>query len=226
MEKTFGEKVMTFYDNLCPPQDLSSGIDWILNIRHSDTRQAMVSFYKKYYGDSQQRVFWFGINPGRWGSGLTGIGFTDPINLETACCIPNPFPKKHELSSLFIYTMLEEYGSISKFYSRHYFTAVCPLGLLKDKKNYNYYDDQKTLKEVEGFLISSMDSQVSKGAYPSLAVCIGQGKNFKILKEWNNSHHWFDNIITLPHPRWIMQYKRKELSKYIDMYLQTIDELP
>ncbi|GAA5220538.1 uracil-DNA glycosylase family protein [Membranihabitans marinus] len=225
MENIFGDRVMTFYNNLHPPQNLPSEIEWIMNIRQPETQRVMKLFYDKYYGDTERRYFWFGINPGRWGSGMTGIGFTDPLNLEIACGISNSFPKKHELSSQFIYTVLEEYGSVENFYKQHYFTAVCPLGLLKNNKNFNYYDDSEVFKEITQFVMTTLDSQIKGAAYSSAAVCIGQGKNNKILKEWNKTHQWFDQIITLPHPRWIMQYKRKNLGMYIDMYLTCIDDL-
>ncbi len=39
-------------------------------------------FYDKYYNDDRGRVFIVGINPGRFGAGITGIPFTDPVVLE------------------------------------------------------------------------------------------------------------------------------------------------
>lgn len=51
-------------------------------------------FYAKYYNTTQQRTLIVGINPGRFGGGLTGIPFTDPIKLENECGIENDLPKK------------------------------------------------------------------------------------------------------------------------------------
>ena len=39
------------------------------------------TFYQKYYDDQQPRHLILGINPGRFGAGLTGIPFTDPKRL-------------------------------------------------------------------------------------------------------------------------------------------------
>ena len=50
-----------------------------------------------------QRHLLLGINPGRFGGGVTGIPFTDPIRLQNVCGIENNFEKKQELSSVFIY---------------------------------------------------------------------------------------------------------------------------
>ena len=63
-------------------------------------------FYTKYYNDNNPRHLIIGINPGRFGGGITGIPFTDPIRLQNICCIENSIPKKQELSSVFIYEMI------------------------------------------------------------------------------------------------------------------------
>jgi hypothetical protein len=44
-------------------------------------------FYKKYYNDDNKRHLILGINPGRFGGGLTGVPFTDPKRLKSECHI-------------------------------------------------------------------------------------------------------------------------------------------
>ena len=83
-------------------------------------QQACSDFYEKYYNDNNERYAFFGINPGRFGGGVTGIPFTDPIRLEKICGIPNDFEKKQELSSVFIYDMIDAFGGAAKFYKRFY----------------------------------------------------------------------------------------------------------
>ncbi len=39
------------------------------------------------------RYLILGINPGRFGGGITGIPFTDPIRLQNICGIENDFQK-------------------------------------------------------------------------------------------------------------------------------------
>jgi len=52
-----------------------------------------------------------------------------------------------------------------------------------------------------------------------VAFSMGQGKNFKYLKQLNDQHGFFDQILPLPHPRWVMQYKLKSKEVYIDEYV-------
>ena len=94
-------------------------------------RKPANSFYTKYYSDNNKRILLLGINPGRFGGGVTGIPFTDPVRLEKVCGIKNDFQKKQELSSVFIYEMIEAYGGAEKFYKQFYISAVSPLGFVK-----------------------------------------------------------------------------------------------
>jgi uracil-DNA glycosylase len=43
------------------------------------------SFYEKYYNDNNPRHLILGINPGRFGAGVTGIPFTDTKRLADKC---------------------------------------------------------------------------------------------------------------------------------------------
>ena len=52
--------------------------------------------------------------------------------------------------------------------------------------------------------------------------CIGGEKNFKYLSSLNNRYNWFQEIVSLPHPRFIMQYNRKFLDDYINRYLNVL----
>jgi hypothetical protein len=58
-------------------------------------------FYNKFYSDTHTRVLVLGINPGRFGAGITGIAFTDPIELEQNLGIKNTFEKKSRTLSRF-----------------------------------------------------------------------------------------------------------------------------
>ncbi|PIQ29310.1 MAG: hypothetical protein COW63_13845 [Bacteroidetes bacterium CG18_big_fil_WC_8_21_14_2_50_41_14] len=51
---------------------------------------------------------------------------------------------------------------------------------------------------------------------------MGQGKNFDYLKMLNDEFHLFKKIVPLPHPRWVMQYKRKELDFWINETIQLL----
>ena len=65
-------------------------------------------FFVKYYNDNRPRRLLFGINPGRFGGGITGINFTAPRQLKDNCSIDHPFGNSSELSREFIYEIIEE----------------------------------------------------------------------------------------------------------------------
>src|SRR5437763_579217 len=74
------------------------------------TRDYSEIFYRKFYADEKQRTLILGINPGRFGGGITGIPFTDPIKLEKNCGINNILNKISEPSAGFIYDMITALG--------------------------------------------------------------------------------------------------------------------
>ncbi len=219
MQKNFGEQVIAFNQNL----KINFLLPERISVLNPFIQQSVVSiskqFYKKYYDDYQNRIFIFGINPGRFGAGVTGIPFTDPIRLKSDCGIENNFRKIPELSSSFVYELIHKFGGAEKFYQTFYITAVCPLGFTMNGKNLNYYDDKKLLESANDFMVRSIDQQVNFGAELKKSFCWGEGKNYKLFQAMNEKHKWFEKIIPLPHPRWIMQYRRKRIDEFIKIYL-------
>lgn len=222
---TLAQQILDFYFNMPEELNLPEDIEIIYPYKNDETQRVMQAFYEKYYADDSPRAFLLGINPGRFGSGITGIGFSDAVTLEQFCDIANDFEKRSETSASFIYEVIEAYGGAEKFYKDFYITAVMPMGLLKEKKNYNYYDDKETLASLDDFIKKSLDEQLGFGQYNRDAICVGQGKNLKYLESYNEKYKVFDTIHTVPHPRWVMQYKRKEKHKHIDAYLETFSKV-
>ena len=222
-ELTFGEKSINFFLNLSKPSRLPDGISVMNPYENGKTQHIIKTFYKKYFNDNKQRVFIIGINPGRFGGGLTGIAFTDPINLEKKCGIKNNFDKKPELSSRFIFKMIDFYGGVRKFYNKFFLSALYPLALIKDGKNYNFYDTKALYKSLKPEILQSFNHQVNIGARKDIVVCLGK-KNEKYLKELNEDLGYFEKVITLDHPRYIMQYKFKKVDEYIQKYLSVLSE--
>ncbi len=219
------DAILDFYFSLPKHFDPPNGVKVIYPFDRPETRRVMETFYRKYYDDSRPRTLLFGINPGRNGAGLTGVGFTDPILMETVCGIPNTLEKRSELSAAFICEVVEAYGGPKKFYGDFLFTTVLPFGLLREGKNYNYYDDRETLAFFEPLIIESIEKQM---AYPGIRrkiASVGQGKNLAYLKKLNKMYGFFDAAEVLPHPRWVMQYRRKEKEKYIGVYLEVLKQL-
>ncbi len=219
------EHILDFYFSLPKTFSPPNGVEVIYPYDTPETRRVMETFYRKYYDDTRPRRLLFGINPGRHGAGLTGVGFTDPILMEEKCGIANSLEKRSELSANFICEVVEAYGGPERFYGDFLFTTVLPFGLLRNGKNYNYYDDKETLSYFEPLIVESIKKQM---VYPNVSRCIatvGQGKNLAYLKALNARYDFFDTIEVLPHPRWVMQYRRKEKEKYIQTYLEVLKGL-
>ncbi|MEJ0104118.1 MAG: uracil-DNA glycosylase family protein [Bacteroidota bacterium] len=215
----FTNDIIHFYKKINPPSKLPKGIGVLFPQQQKEVITIVEKFYKKYYSDNNRRTLIFGINPGRFGAGITGINFTAPKQLTENCGIDHPFQMKSELSAEFIYEAIGRYGGVEKFYADFFITAVSPLGYVKDGINLNYYDDAKLQKAVTPFIIDCINKQLKWNVNREKCICIGGEKNFKFFSVLNNEHHWFNDIIPLPHPRFILQYRRKTKEIYLSQYL-------
>lgn len=212
-------RILAFYKQLKIEKTLQKGIEVMNPYQDEYTFSLCEKFYRKYYDDERPRTLLLGINPGRFGSGMTGISFTDPIKLEKECGISNTLPKKPELSADFIYKMIAAFGGPEQFYDYYFVSAISPLGFTKNGKNVNYYDDKKLQNAVTPFIIDSIRKMLAMGIDAKKCYCIGEEKNFEFLQKLNQEQTWFKEIIPLSHPRFIMQYRRKRVSSFIDDYL-------
>lgn len=223
---TFAEKVISFCKELDYTGSLPSGISIMNPFRDSDEIMTVVSrFYQKYYNDNKFRHLILGINPGRFGAGVTGIPFTDTKRLTEKCGIVLKDSDTYETSSVFIYEMIDKYGSTESFYSDFYISSVCPLGFTTVSKrgrgiNYNYYDSKELTDCVVDFIIGSIKKQLEFGIERDICFSLGTGKNFRFLSEINKEYHFFERIIPLEHPRYIMQYRLSQKHFYINSYLE------
>ena len=219
--KTFAEQIISFYKDLKPPK-LPEDIELLFPQQQQDVLDIINIFFSKYYNDNNPRRLIFGINPGRFGAGTTGINFTAPKQLKEFCGIDHSFKPQTELSAEFIYEMIAGWGGPEKFYKNYFISSISPLGFVKKGINMNYYDDKNLLKVVEPFIISSIKKQITFGFQTDKCFCIGGDKNLKFFLKINQEHKFFEQIIPLPHPRFIMQYRRKRKQQYIDLYLQAL----
>lgn len=179
------------------------------------------SFYSKYFSDTDTRKLMLGINPGRFGAGVTGVNFTAPRQL-TECGVEHSFRMQSEISAEFIYQMIDAYGGPEAFYGDVFIGSVCPLGFIQGGKNINYYDDKELLQTVKPFIIKNLQKLLNHHVDRSVCYSIGGEKNFKFLTSVNEDLKWFDRIVPLPHPRFIMQYKRKSIPQFIQLYLDAL----
>ena len=204
-----------------PPNIRFNDVELINPYESPAARGVVREFYNKFYNDNNKRIFVFGINPGRFGGGLTGISFTDPVALREHCGIENALGERKELSSKFIYMVTNEFGGTKKFFSRVFLTALCPFAIIKNGKNYNYYDEKPLAQKLKPEIINTIKSQIKFGARRDFVVLLGK-KNANYFSEINNEFKFFDNVIVLEHPRYIMQYRLKKKDFYIKKYIDAI----
>lgn len=212
---------MQYYLGLKPVR-LPKGFSWLHPQPLPGVRAAMQCFFDTFFNDGQPRTLMLGINPGRHGAGVTGVNFTAARQLSQPCGIDHSFGNASELSAEFIYEMIAAYGGPAAFYRDVFIGSVCPLGFVQGGKNINYYDDKQLLQAVTPFILRSMRQLVSYRVNRQRCVCIGGEKNFKHLAQWNEQHGWFDEIVAVAHPRFIMQYRRKDKQHHIDQYLAAL----
>jgi hypothetical protein len=228
---TFADRIIAFNKGLDFHGTLPEGIRMMNPYKENvEALACSTAFYRKYYDDHDQRYLILGINPGRFGSGATGVSFTDPKRLVAACGIPFSGPMTHEPSSEFIYNMIDAYGGVKEFYHRFYIHSICPLGFTIEGKNgkeinYNYYDRPDLLKAVYSFIIENLEKQLAMGFQRDICFCLGTGKNEQFLRKLNQEMKFFNKIVALEHPRYIMQYKSKEKLLYLDKYLEAFKQV-
>ena len=231
-KETFSDKVLEFYD------ELSKTIITLPNNYHTNNpfnslnkykvKEMTELFYKKYYNDSHKRYLILGSSPARKGTAVTGIPFEDANHLYkiTGVKIDNFYINKS--SSNFLYKVMEQYGGCEKFYKEFFMSFVCPIGIVNvnskgNEVNSNYYENKKLESTLYDFIVASLKKQISFGVDTSICYCIGSGENYIFLKKLNEKYHFFGKIIPLEHPRFIMQYNRKDEDKYLNKYITALN---
>ena len=214
---TFGSRAFDFYRSLQPPR-VPRGVRVMNPYEHDRVCQYVRVFLEKFFSDNAPRVLVLGINPGRFGAGLTGITFTDPVALADCCGIPNDLPRRRELSSIFVYDVIDRLGGPRAFYSRFFLTAAAPLGFTRRGLNYNYYDDPALRRAVTPFVVDSIRRQIEIGGRTDHAIIFGMGENYRFLDRLNEEHRFFGQLHALEHPRFILQYRRKRVAEYLARY--------
>lgn len=225
---TFAEKIIDFNSNLDYRGALPDGIRIMNPFRDNpEVLTVIKKFYCKFYSDNLERHLILGINPGRFGAGVTGIPFTDTKRMIEKCEIKIDGLETHETSSVFVYDVIEAFGGAEKFYSHFYINSVCPLGFTSIGKNgkevnYNYYDSKALTDAVYDFMVQNIQKQIEFPIKRDVCFCLGSGKNSDFLNKLNAEHHFFERVIPLDHPRFVMQYKSKQKQVYINKYIELL----
>jgi len=216
-------KIIEFNKNLHYSGKLPDDFQ-VLNpyLDNPETMLVMEKFYHKYYNDSNQRKFLIGINPSRHGAGVTGVPFTDTKRLESVCGIKMKSAYTHEISSVFMYDMIEQYGGADEFYKDNYINSPFPWAIVRKSKgswiNANYYDDKELFNDVKDFMIDCLKKHISLNLDTSEVFILGK-RNADFISKLNKEAKLFDKMTVLEHPRYIQQYKSKEKDLYIDKYI-------
>ncbi|RFS26830.1 SMUG2 DNA glycosylase family protein [Chitinophaga silvatica] len=227
---TIDQQIIDFNCNLAFPGKLPPGIRVMNPFQESPgIVEVMSAFYHKFYHDHHTRRLIVGINPGRFGSGSTGVPFSDTTRLREKCGIEIKGLKTYEPSSVFVYDVIDAYGGVKEFYKDFYITSLCPLGFTAIKPggkevNYNYYDSPALTKAAYGFIVDSLKEQLTWNINKDVCYCMGTGKNAKFLQALNAKEHFFKTIVPLEHPRFVMQYKSKSKAEYINKYITAFEE--
>jgi uracil-DNA glycosylase len=226
---TWADRINSFNQSLDFSGKLPDGIEIMNPFRNNpEANIASGFFYRKYYSDQDKRYLILGINPGRLGSGHTGIPFTDTHRLQSACGISWTGKQTHEPSSVFMYDMIGAFGGPELFYHNFYISSICPLGFVKNvagrSVNYNYYDDAKLKSIMKPWMITQLESQIKFGIRTDVVFCLGSGKNKMFIEELNAGNRFFGKVVALEHPRYIMQYKLATKATFIQNYLKTFRE--
>jgi len=223
--KTFAAKIVAFNKQLAFSGPLPEKIRIINPFKENkQALTASTAFYNKFYNDNNPRHLILGINPGRFGAGATGVPFTDSKRLKNECGIGYEGKETHEPSSVFVYEMIHAFGGVEKFYGSFYINSVFPLAIVTvshtgKEVNHNYYDSPALTKALYTAIVDNIRKQLAMGVQRDVCFCFGKGKNEKFLKKLNEEFRFFEKIVALEHPRFIMQYKSKTKDAYIGKYL-------
>ena len=211
-QKTFGQKVIEFNKKLSKiSMELPDGFKIINPFNGSQkeiVNEISTTFYKRFYNDCNKRRIILGSSPARRGAAVTGVPFEDAEHLqkETGILIDKFYINKS--SSGFLYDVIEKYGGCKK----------------GNEVNCNYYDSKKLQETLYSLIVSSMQAQIDFGIDTSVCYCIGSGDNYTFLSKINKKYNFFDEIIPLEHPRFIMQYNSKHKYEYFEKYLTALKQ--
>lgn len=231
MNSTFADRVIDFHRHLrYHGKALPDGIRIMNPFIESTVAMGILEvFAHRFLTGGKPRRLILGINPGRFGGGLTGIPFTDPKRLVATCGIAYEGKLTHEPSSVFIHEMIDAYGGLEAFYQDNYINSPCPLGFTSVSStgrevNYNYYDSTALAAAVKPFMVQSIRQLMQLGVRRDRVFCLGTGKNEKFLRQLNEEHDFFDELVALEHPRYVMQYKARSKEEYIRKYVEALSQ--
>lgn len=153
---------------------------------------------------------------------MTGLSFTDPHALTHQLGLQSTLAGRREPSAEFISSVIDAYGGAKAFYRDIYMSALSPLGFVKDGKNINFYDDARLKADIVPFVLDSMRTMIQAGLRTDATVLLGSGALKLFFEKHIRPHIHFDTVVYLDHPRYVMQYRRRDMERYVQEYVRTI----
>ncbi len=221
----FANSIATFLCTVQLDVDLPAGFEVLNPYADAEVRRVVVEFCKRYYsGDHRRQPIW-GINPGRFGGGVTGLSFTDPVSLSTHLGIGTTIVGRRELSAQFIEQVIDAYGGPQTFYRDVYLGALSPLGFVRQGVNINFYDDKGLSADIAPFIQRCLETQIRAGLVQGRALLLGSGALVAYVRRFLPAVYASTTIVALDHPRYIMQYRRRHIMEYVARYVDAIHTL-
>lgn len=226
-KKTFADYAIAYNKKLDLKTPLPEGFRVMNPFKKNETGlRIMKLFYQKFYNDQQPRKLLLGINPGRFGAGVTGVPFTDTKRLRENCGIEYEGKETHEPSASFIYRMIAAYGGVEDFYKDIYIHSIFPLAIVqKNNKgvfvNCNYYDDKRLMASLRPYMLGHLKAQIKWGLKTDVVYVLGK-KNAKFIEQLNAETKLFKRMEILEHPRYIQQYKSKQADEYAEKFVRVL----
>lgn len=232
-EMNFSDRVLQFHSELLA-MEINLPNEFTLVNPFNGEQEERVSeitkaFYKKFYNDAKSRRLILGSSPARRGTGITGVPFEDSEFLRKVAGLSVDDYHISKTSADFLFEVIEKCGGRKQFYTNFYMSFVCPLGITRinskgNEVNCNYYDNKKLQESLLPFIVETLNRQINFGVDTSVCYCIGSGENYKFLRSINEKYRFFDTIIPLEHPRFIMQYNSIRKHEYIQKYLDALHD--
>ena len=177
-----------------------------------DHRHVMENFWATFYPEGPPPQVICGLNPGRHGAGLTGVPFRDFKTLSKWMQGINR--QDAEPSAQFFAKVVEAVG-VEAFFKRFYVTNISAVGYVRDGKNLNYHDlPEVALRVVERNFMEEMAS-----VQPTRIIALGKHPYATVGKLLSSS---VGDIAYLPHPSWIMTYRRREADDWLGRYIDAL----
>lgn len=218
----FGRFVERFLSTVTVDVRLPPGIEVLRPYSDAEVLRVLGIMCRQYYGGTHQRVGVWGINPGRFGAGITGLSFTDPWAVEHDLGITTKLTGRRELSAEFVSRVIEAYGGPKPFYHDVYMSALCPLGFVRNGVNINFYDDADLARRIRPKIIEWMNLTFDAGVRRDVTIVLGAGKLRGYMERFVKDDVRLGQVIYLDHPRYIMQYRRRDVNEYVKLYVETL----